>query len=174
MFGRLELEVGAGVVWEKNTVTWLVAGGWSWSDVRGKNCSAGELETSRTQWIRDDSRHNREKKKVFRMYTLAAGLPTGRQYIIQQLRDPYQLFIGSDCIIIIPTLTELPVQPIIFWILQKNGRSYNPFLTCKRKKWDGKIAVGQFAVCLKFLKSKRCKVSAGNPVRGSPCSRWPN
>ena len=40
-FGRLELEAGAGMVGEKNTVTWLVAGGWSWSDVRGKYCSAG-------------------------------------------------------------------------------------------------------------------------------------
>ena len=51
VFGRLELEAGAGVVWEKNTVTWLVAGGWNWSCVREKYCRAGGLETSRTRWL---------------------------------------------------------------------------------------------------------------------------
>ena len=50
-FGRLELEAGAGVVWEKNTVTWLVARGWSWSGVRGNYCRAGALPTSRTRLL---------------------------------------------------------------------------------------------------------------------------
>ena len=51
LFGRLELEAGAGVVWEKNTVAWLVARGWCWSGVRGKYYRAGGWYTSRTLWL---------------------------------------------------------------------------------------------------------------------------
>ena len=46
-FGRLELEAGAGMVWEKNTVGLAGAGAGGWSGVRGNYYSAGgwlELE----------------------------------------------------------------------------------------------------------------------------------
>ena len=46
-FGRLELEAGTGMVWEKNTVGLAGAGGWS--GVRGKYCWAGA--GCRTEWI---------------------------------------------------------------------------------------------------------------------------
>ena len=38
MFAVLVLEAAVGVVWEKNTASWLVAGGCCWSGVRGKHC----------------------------------------------------------------------------------------------------------------------------------------
>ena len=38
MFAVLVLEPAAGVVWEKNTAGWLVAGGCCWSSVREKHC----------------------------------------------------------------------------------------------------------------------------------------
>ena len=50
-FGRLELEAGAGRVWEKNTVGLAGAGAGGWSGVREKYCSAGGEMTSRTQWL---------------------------------------------------------------------------------------------------------------------------
>ena len=40
-FGRLELEAGAGMVWEKNTVGLAGAGAGGWSGVRGKYYWAG-------------------------------------------------------------------------------------------------------------------------------------
>ena len=50
LFAGLELELVAGVVWEKNTVGWLVAGSWCWSGVRGKHCWAGGCWSCRTEW----------------------------------------------------------------------------------------------------------------------------
>ena len=38
LFAALVLVAGVGVVWEKNTVGWLVAGCWCWSGVREKYC----------------------------------------------------------------------------------------------------------------------------------------
>ena len=45
------LELVAGVVWEKNTVGWLVAGSWCWSSVREKHCWAGGCWSYRTEWV---------------------------------------------------------------------------------------------------------------------------
>ena len=50
-FGRLELEAGAEMVWEKNTVGLAGAGAGGWSGVRGNYCSTGGNKTSRTQWL---------------------------------------------------------------------------------------------------------------------------
>ena len=50
-FGRLELEAGAGMVWEKNTVGLAGAGAGGWSGVREKYCWAGAGTTCRTQWL---------------------------------------------------------------------------------------------------------------------------
>ena len=49
---ELELELVAGVVWERNTVGWLVAGSWCWSGVRGKHCWAGGCWSCRTECIK--------------------------------------------------------------------------------------------------------------------------
>ena len=50
LFAGLELELVAGVVWEKNIAGWLVAGSWCWSGVRGKHCWAGGCWSCRTEW----------------------------------------------------------------------------------------------------------------------------
>ena len=52
LFAGLELELLAGVVWEKNNVSWLVAGSWCWSGVREKHCWARGCWSCRTEWLK--------------------------------------------------------------------------------------------------------------------------
>ena len=47
----LVLVASARMVWEKNTIGWLVTGDWCWSCGRGKYCCQSGGTNKRTEWI---------------------------------------------------------------------------------------------------------------------------
>ena len=89
-FGRLELEAGVGMVWEKNTIALAGAGAGGWSGVRGKYCWAGAGASCRTQWFFCFGESTKISVPLL-MYCRELQFPhaTSRQEIQRKLKDGY-------------------------------------------------------------------------------------